>query len=390
MAASRSPRLAPLAPLASWRPTGSSPASSDFMLLHTMILSDYFFDKFLVGRKFHTSHREFILAEFMRSPGLLHDVFMACALNWDTTQRRTSREAEIVSSELARFRDFRVEGPEHIYQCLVLGVMLLTAARKTSLLDAVAISNLTLQLIKPSYESTPSDKPSNMVVVTCFVMHNLLDSLFHCRLPILRVKSPGDAGVDPCGPIDRYMGLSYELLPYLYDICEISKALHRADINDIFDTLVALDGIERAVTEWQVPQIQGLSEFSPAELSHLICQAQVMQQASLLLIHRLRYPYGLEDAVAQTMANTILSQLDMTWRVTGSAVRRVDLAWLLCGLELKTPERRRTWSGRLASMAGHFFRPVEFVRDVVRSFWDMDPPFSLYFYDLHEHIPHLA
>ncbi len=74
----------------------------------------------------------------------------------------------------------------------------------------------------------------------------------------------------------------------------------------------------------------------------MLCQAQAMQAAALLVTRRLRYPCGVDNGPAQ---------IEMPFTVTKQPVRCIDLALLIACIKLKDTERQK-WFYNVAMLAG--------------------------------------
>jgi hypothetical protein len=82
------------------------------------------------------------------------------------------------------------------------------------------------------------------------------------------------------------------------------------------ESLSGYDGrladIEKTIIEWKPPRPPHLFiEHEPHERLAITTQANVYRLAALLIIHRLRYPLGVEDGTAREFANGILSYLSL-------------------------------------------------------------------------------
>lgn len=114
--------------------------------------------------------------------------------------------------------------------------------------------------------------------------------------------------------IDRYAGLCATLLRHLYDLCECSHALKRDVLDMEFDVqrglYERLAEIEQTIVHWEPPTSPQLfTDFGEHEILAMVTQANVYRLAGLLIIHRLRYPLGVEDEPAQQLANTIFAEM---------------------------------------------------------------------------------
>lgn len=114
--------------------------------------------------------------------------------------------------------------------------------------------------------------------------------------------------------IDRYAGLCASLLRHLYDLCECSHALKR-DVLDVESDVhrglyERLAEVEQAIMHWEPPTSPQLfTDLREHEVLAMVTQAKVYRLAGLLVIHRLRYPLGVEDEAAQQLANGIFAEM---------------------------------------------------------------------------------
>ncbi|KAJ6118880.1 hypothetical protein N7471_013500, partial [Penicillium samsonianum] len=116
----------------------------------------------------------------------------------------------------------------------------------------------------------------------------------HREIPIIRLDPQRRVIVD------RYLGLCATLLPHFYDICECSNvlkieapAIGSESYSAIHDRL---DGIEETIRRWRPQTPTGLfNSYGQNAVSSMVTQANVYRLAGLLIIHRLRYPLGVED-----------------------------------------------------------------------------------------------
>ncbi|KAJ5679051.1 hypothetical protein N7462_007295 [Penicillium macrosclerotiorum] len=114
--------------------------------------------------------------------------------------------------------------------------------------------------------------------------------------------------------VDRYAGICASLLPLLYDLCECSHTMKRGVLDvgvespsGIYDRLA---DIEQTIIDWKPPDNpQLILKHGQYELLAMTTQASVYRLAGLLIIHRLRYPLGVEDDAARELANAIFSHM---------------------------------------------------------------------------------
>ncbi|KAJ5935788.1 hypothetical protein N7466_005335 [Penicillium verhagenii] len=136
-----------------------------------------------------------------------------------------------------------------------------------------------------------------------------VECLTHREIPIIRF--PDTERII----IDRYVGLCATLLPHLYDICECSHAFKKSLLDDsptyngFYEQLAML---EQKIQGWAPPTPPELySNFGQHEVLAMVTQATVYRLAGLLVIHRHRYPLGMEDDTARVLAESIFSAMEL-------------------------------------------------------------------------------
>ncbi|KAJ5695480.1 hypothetical protein N7536_005892 [Penicillium majusculum] len=140
------------------------------------------------------------------------------------------------------------------------------------------------------------------------ILVDTIECLVHREIPIIRLDP------QPRVLVDRYLGLCATLLPHLYDICVCSNTLKREapavgseSYSAIHDRL---DEIEEKIRRWRPQTPSGLFDsYGQHAVLAMVTHANVYRLAALLILHRLRYPLGIEDAAAWKLANGIFSEL---------------------------------------------------------------------------------
>lgn len=363
-------------------PGGSSGVDYDLHIMER-ILSDDFIKQF-VFPSFCSAHRKTLVSQFLRSRALVQDAYVACAISLPSPGEDACaplHEVRLTSSycrasaALAALRCLQIREVHDIPSCLVLGGTLLTFALRLGGDEAFAICSSVLGMAKEFYESKGNTASVDLAFMTCLVLMEMLECLMRTKIPTLRLRPPST----PC--VDRFVGVCQTLLPYIYDLCQLSNdMLHNAS-NDMSERLVAL---EQAIRSWR-PDIPKdlVRDFTSMEVSHLICQANVMQTAVLLVIHRLRHPFGTEQDTALAMASGILTQLGMTRWITGHTPRCVDLPLIIACLEIED-EEERIWHLRNSSSIGVYSGLfLERVRNWIAAVWEARRRRSgMHWYDL--------
>ncbi|KAJ5452676.1 hypothetical protein N7445_000859 [Penicillium cf. griseofulvum] len=140
------------------------------------------------------------------------------------------------------------------------------------------------------------------------ILIDTVECVVHREIPIIRLDPQRRVIVD------RYLGLCATLLPHLYDICECSNTLKvtapdtgSKSYSAIHDRL---DAIEETIRRWRPHTPTGLFDsYGKNAVLAMVTQANVYRLAGLLVIHRIRYPLGVEDEAAGKLANGIFSEL---------------------------------------------------------------------------------
>ncbi|OJJ96296.1 hypothetical protein ASPACDRAFT_1859538 [Aspergillus aculeatus ATCC 16872] len=131
-----------------------------------------------------------------------------------------------------------------------------------------------------------------------------------------------------------------------------------------------LDGLESTVLAWQPDVPESLcSVFSAVEIAHIFCQVQAMRLCALLLIYRLKIPFGMHDAPARVIAISILTQLQTTLSVTGKAVKFAMLPVLVACVELATQTERDEWLSRVPELVCCSQAYGLSIQGAIRTFW---------------------
>ncbi|OJI81199.1 hypothetical protein ASPTUDRAFT_68475 [Aspergillus tubingensis CBS 134.48] len=113
-----------------------------------------------------------------------------------------------------------------------------------------------------------------------------------------------------------------------------------------------------AALAWQPSVPESLCQtFSAIEIEHISCQFQVMRMAALLMIHRMRFPFGVHDLPARAIGISILTQLESTMLATGKPVKFVMVPVLVACVELTEDVERDQWMLHVPTLG------------IVRAYW---------------------
>ncbi|KAJ4258877.1 hypothetical protein NW762_007964 [Fusarium torreyae] len=340
--------------------------ASDKQLIQNMLFSDVVLDRFLIGPTFREQHRKFLISHFVISQYTLKHAFLAVGLACE--HQPTIEPYKHASLAMKQLRQYTVTSKQGVSECLALGAMIISFTYYCSTSpNAAPVCNQTLSLVKETYESRNDLEPDDLVFISCLILPELLNSMMIGSLPSLRFRNmPGLSDF-----VDRYIGLFAPLLPYLYDICELNHALSQAGSEDLPGLLRDVDEIEQLVKAWQ-PQIQQnlRTQFSATEVSQMLCQSQVMKLGAMLLIHRLRHPFGTNNGPALAMANSILYQLDLVQAATNRSILYITLPLIAACFEIHEKDQRQIWLSKVPKIVGYSAGFTHYVKDLVKTFWD--------------------
>ncbi|GJN68077.1 amidase [Purpureocillium lilacinum] len=359
-----------------------SPPIDDDVHIMQRILSDEFLQQFVLP-SFCEAHRETLVSQFFASRSIVKDAYVACAISMPgpgedvsvpLDDMRLASSYRRASAALSVLRTIKIKGEHDVPLCLALGGALLTFALRVGGSDAHAICSNVLGMAKDLYEQKGGAIPVDLGFLTCLVLTETSECLLRGGVPTLRLRPPAAS-------VDRYIGLTQTLMPYFYDLCVLSTGMAQ-DPGD--DTAERLDALEREIRNWLPDTPDGfINNYSATEVSRMTCQATVMQTAALLVIHRLRHPFGTEQDAARAMSSSILKQLDLTRLITGQTPRSIDLALAVACLEVED-EAERWHHLRSASSIGIYsglFRKR--MADWITMVWQARQTHCpLYWYDL--------
>lgn len=271
------------------------------------------------------------------------------------------------SLALQNLREMHITNTQQATNCLILGTMIMLFAMFKRPNNVYTLSRQTLILLRPVYDTISSPDPNQFFFLTGTVMLEMAGALIHGAVPALQFRQPEDAPY-----VDRYLGLSTSLLPLLFQVCELNWAVSSTCHGERDTVRIAhsLDELEAAALAWKPGVPEGLCQsFSAIEIAHIVCQAQVMRMAALLMIYRLRFPFGVHDLSAHAMGISILRHLESTTLATGKPVKFVMVPVLVACVELTDDAERDRWlpqvSGLVCCSDGYGL----YIQGVVRAYW---------------------
>ncbi|UNI16477.1 Amidase [Purpureocillium takamizusanense] len=358
-----------------------SPPIDDDVHVMQRILSDDFLQQFVLP-SFCDAHRESLVSQFFAARSIVKDAYVACAISMPgpgedvsvpLDDMRLASSYRRATAALAILRTIKVKGEHDVPLCLALGAALLTFALRMGGFNAHAICSNVLGMAKDLYEANHGAIPVDLGFLTCLVLTDTSECLLRGGVPTLKLR--------PAPGVDRYIGLCQTLMPHYYDLCVLSNEMAQRRGDDALGKLCAL---ERSISNW-LPDIPDdfVNSYSATEISRMACQATVLQTAALLVIHRLRHPFGTEEDAARAMSSNVLKQLDVTRIITGQTPRSIDLALTVACLEVEDAAERWDHLRNASSIGVYSGMFSKRVADWMTMIWEARQIHSpLYWYDL--------
>lgn len=270
-------------------------------------------DIWMFGSSFARDFHRAIHYCHQNSPWLLHEMFvtMDTFLEWARFSRTTSERVDIEGGarSLQKLRTVEVTGPQDALAVLMLGQALAAFDLFVTFAGSTFILRYSLSLIKPWYPNFARVQFLDSVTISP-IFWDITDCLLHREVPVIRPQLR-DAPV-----VDRLAGLCASLLPTLYDLCVVGHEMRKDPVR-----ASRLDSIEAQILRW-TPDYRALETLgcSEIEIASMRTQAIMYRLASLLLVHRLRYPLTCHDDTAASLANKILAERTAFFSSQGSDV----------------------------------------------------------------------
>lgn len=301
-------------------------------------------DSYVLTPGFQNEEHRWLVDSLKVSFPTLKDIYVACAgslLQAFEGENETAASLRDVclrhaSVAVTKLRDLLVTNREDAITCLNLGIGLATFGYSALGANVSGICRYCLNLIKPIIETQPLSDTKTQSLLYCLVFFETMDCLATRQVPTIKVTVPFPAMVD------RFIGLSYPLLPIFYDICLISNELAGYLPSQNIEISQRLDKIETAVIEW-IPPVPSnfLGEFEPMDAVRILAQARIYRLLALLLIHRLRNSFGQNDREAEHWSQDIINELEFSNRLCNSIpVHCVTMPFLAAAVEVTEPATR--------------------------------------------------
>ncbi|KAH8659874.1 hypothetical protein BX600DRAFT_466870 [Xylariales sp. PMI_506] len=295
---------------------------------------------FMIGPSFADGFSAAIQVLLTHSRGAMLTAYLAVFAMWDEQfeNLRGTDEATLARGIdcLKILRTISVEKLEDAAVLVGLAQILAVYHVLTTCTSAHPIARSALLSVHDWYPEFLARSELDPITIAPIVV-DTVECLVRREIPIVRVSFHGRC------PVDRYFGLGATLLPILYRLCERSYQVKTASAIPIPPEEPHADpycDIELEIKQWNPnPTPEFFTDFNPLEIVTMLMQARVYRTAALLVIHRLRYPLGVEDEVAALQAESILADLTgfVGWAPEYMRGLAVSLPLLLAMLEIDGP-----------------------------------------------------
>ncbi|KAE8412374.1 hypothetical protein BDV36DRAFT_287934 [Aspergillus pseudocaelatus] len=294
-----------------------------------------------------------IRARIKEAPLLLLDPYVAVSrvLLRSTTNQPACSDGDWAScaAALQALRNAQITSSEHAGYVLSLGLSLVTFHRLISGISASTICRFTLSLIRPLYYSEQLQE-SDTRELLCLVFLDITESLFRARIPVIqyRVRDPY--------LVNHHAGLCGSLLPLLYRVCLLGASIRRG--SQLTVSPDCFDNLREEIIAWAPSvSVATIERFSEEEMLLLRTQANLHRNAILLILHRLRFPFGERDDEAELLSRTIIREMQHCLAMTKQHPPNISLVLLVAGAEVRDSVGRENIISLLQSINGSSFYP---------------------------------
>ncbi|CAG5176054.1 uncharacterized protein ALTATR162_LOCUS10453 [Alternaria atra] len=299
-------------------------------------------DQFLISSSFRICHHRAFAQQLHNATSWVQDSLIAtAALLACEYEPGSGHEDRVIGHRRAASAVSTLRSVKNVDSGVLPTVLMLSVSAITFALhisgQSLEICRYSLDLIKPIYESTTKLTSDCLAFVICLVQAETEECILRGEVPTLRFKAEGLDDV-----VDRYLGIAWPMLPYLYDVCKIANSLRHDKHLDISEITQALDAIEVAVEGW-IPRMpeSHITRFLQEELASILAQARLYRWSVLLITHRLRRPYGAAAAKGTVISNAILEELRLILQSTGRSVPGANIPYMFACFELVDPAKRK-------------------------------------------------
>ncbi|OAL49789.1 hypothetical protein IQ07DRAFT_631794 [Pyrenochaeta sp. DS3sAY3a] len=346
---------------------------TDDVLLESMLDRDQFLQYFTLGQGFTENFRSLGYTRFCESKEFIHEGSLACAGAVFHARAKSTgfQDTHFARSAvgLRKLRGATVTKSE-VAPCLTLGMSLATFELITSGKYVHSITRFTLSLVHPLYSFICGDPGLHSQALSLIFM-DTLECLLRRRIPIIRYKEC------EVSVVDRLVGLCAPLLPIIHDICYYAYMMNESQMKGTQELhLAELDRLVEMVTNWEPRPFPAemAARLSAQEKIHLLSHARAFKKAITLVIHRLKYPFGVEDSKANMLSTEIFAEFGIDLcQETGNERKTMPqtmVPWMIAAFEVTHPERRyRLLHMELPTSREILRLPAARMKDTVQGVW---------------------
>jgi len=266
---------------------------------------------FMFGPSFTGDFQKAVYSILVLSGSIITDGYLAFLRLM--TQYHTSTHTSLCAADMQKgakglqcLRNVGILQPHDAACVLLLGQVLFVFDILTDMFSSSAHAIIRSSLISAKQQfPLLVQEPALDTITICPVLVDTVECLVRRKVPIIRLD------LEDRIVVDRYVGLCSTLLPLLYDLCYQSHSAKTAVGSRATQASGdEFDDIEQSIRDW-VPVLPSnfFSSYGGKEVQMMMAQANAYHLAALLVIHRLRYPLGVQDTIGQRYANCILREL---------------------------------------------------------------------------------
>ncbi|ETN45349.1 uncharacterized protein HMPREF1541_09180 [Cyphellophora europaea CBS 101466] len=295
--------------------------------------------QFTLGPSFHFTHRADLTYRLSSAVPELKDAFVACAVimarhqNLAVSQKAVELCARKAAVGIASLRMLQVRKREDVSVCLVLGMVIVTYSLFMATGEGRAICASALTHVRPWYRSPNVHfEIDEYAYLICLMYTEMIECILESDVPTLRY---GDFGKHVTW-VDRYMGLSPPVLTFFYDLCQLGNSLRNTRNTEDEATQRRMHEIESSIKRWMPLTPAGFPDrYTHIEVLQIMTQIKSLRQAALLVLHRLRFPYGVQDEKGLALSDSILLECGLAMQHIPGVPMGMDIAFVIACFEPK-------------------------------------------------------
>ncbi|KAL7907460.1 hypothetical protein GGI35DRAFT_89360 [Trichoderma velutinum] len=322
----------------SWFHSGINVDFRERQLLNFLLSEPKNFGRHLVSSSFEPTEHRSLVALLPTAMPFLKDALLSYANGLKFAQTSVAADTYInashryASSAIKILRSLNVTNVQEARLCLTLGKVLVLAVYSLIGIGAAEICQYCLNTtmaftnVAISWDQDLASQHSFLLLM------ETMDCLVHCRKPTQRFLPRQTAY------IDRHLGFCLSLLPCYYDLCVISHSMvNNTEVAFLVYLYKKLDEVRVAVETWQPPPLRDTThQVKTVDMVNLLAQARVYRLAALLIIHRLRYPFGQQDGQANIWSNEIMKEFELADWATKQTTRCVTMPYIVAAIEIQS------------------------------------------------------